>query len=188
MQIPLEITYRDVEKTESLDDLIRRKAEGLDRVCDHLISCRVAVERPQKSQTRGRQCRVRIDMRVPPGHELVVRSEPSRGGIHEEPETVVRDTFDIARRQLKNLVEKQRGRVKVQAGQQVMAIVRTIFPDQDYGFLVTPEGREIYFHRNAVLNGEFERLRVGDGVRYVESDGEKGPQASSVHLEERPSL
>jgi cold shock CspA family protein len=48
------------------------------------------------------------------------------------------------------------------------------FPDAD--------GREIYFHRNAVLAGHFDRLRIGSQVRFAEEAGEKGPQASSVRL------
>ncbi len=52
----------------------------------------------------------------------------------------------------------------------------------DCGFIETPDGREIYFHRNAVLNGAFDRLTVGSEVRFVEDEGVKGPQASTVRL------
>jgi len=50
---------------------------------------------------------------------------------------------------------------------------------------MTPDGREIYFHRNAVLNGDFEKLRLGAEVIFNEADGEKGPQASGLRLAER---
>ncbi len=53
---------------------------------------------------------------------------------------------------------------------------------EDYGFIETTDGREVYFHRNAVLNGAFDNLAVGDEVRFVESAGEKGPQASTVRV------
>jgi cold shock CspA family protein len=42
--------------------------------------------------------------------------------------------------------------------------------------------REIYFHRNSVLDGAFAQLEAGSEVRFAEETGEKGPQASSVSL------
>jgi cold shock CspA family protein len=53
---------------------------------------------------------------------------------------------------------------------------------QDCGFIETPDGREIYFHRNAVLDRAFDRLTIGSEVRFVEEAGDKGPQASTVRL------
>ena len=66
-------------------------------------------------------------------------------------------------------------------------------PFDGYGYITTPDNREIYFHENAVLNGGYKFLEVGDEVRFAEEDGEKGPQASSLtrvgrsgHLSVRP--
>jgi cold shock CspA family protein len=53
---------------------------------------------------------------------------------------------------------------------------------EDYGFLRSIDGAEIYFHRNSVLSPGFEALRVGAGVAFAEELGEKGPQASSVRI------
>ena len=57
-----------------------------------------------------------------------------------------------------------------------------IFPGEDYGFLETPDGREIYFHKNSVLQPGFDELEVGVDVYFTEAAGEKGPQASTVRL------
>lgn len=56
--------------------------------------------------------------------------------------------------------------------------VDKLFPD--HGFIRSADGRDIYFHRNSVLNDEFERLEVGSEVRFAEEMGDKGPQASTV--------
>ncbi len=53
-----------------------------------------------------------------------------------------------------------------------------MFPD--HGFIRAGDGREFYFHRNAVVNGEFAKLKVGDEVRFADTMGEQGPQASTV--------
>ena len=48
--------------------------------------------------------------------------------------------------------------------------------------LALPNGREVYFHSNSVLDGAFSRLAVGTHVIFAEEMGEKGPQASTVKL------
>jgi cold shock CspA family protein len=58
--------------------------------------------------------------------------------------------------------------------------VSKLFPDEGYGFIGTPDGREVYFHRDSVLHGGFDHLRIGTEVAFVEEEGKKGPQASTV--------
>ena len=186
MQIPLEITYRGVERTEALDALIRRKVDKLERFCNYLIGARVTVESSQQHQRSGSSYRVGIYLSVPPGHELVVKRGESEGHLHQEPATVVRDAFNAAERQLKELMEKQRGEVKSHPEQERMALVDKLFPEEGYGFLKTVDGRVLYFHRNSVLFDDFDRLAIGTGVRYVESMGDKGPQASTVQIVDKP--
>lgn len=186
MQVPLEISYRDVEKTEELEELIRQKAAKLDRICDHISSCRVMVEKLQKHQSSGQPYRVRLDIRVPPGHELAVSRDASKGNLHLDLPAEIRWAFDVAARQLKELMEKQRRDVKVHPYQQVQGVIERIFYADGNGFIRTVDGREIYFHRNSVLHMPFEQLRVGMGVRFSEEMGDKGPQGTSVQVIEIP--
>ena len=53
---------------------------------------------------------------------------------------------------------------------------------EDYGFLETLDGREVYFHSNSVVNNKFDKLAVGIEVSYVERMGDEGPQASTVKV------
>jgi cold shock CspA family protein len=186
MRVPPEISFRNLEKTEFLEDLIREKVARLERLCDYLISCRVAVESPQEHQESGQPFRVRIDLKVPPGHELVATKEPTEGDIHNELPGVLRDAFGALERQLKKLVEQQRGEIKRHPEQETNAFVSKIFKEENYGFLKALDGREVYFHRNSVLQDDFDRLEVGTGVRYVEVQGEEGPQASTVQVLDKP--
>lgn len=186
MQVPVDITYRDVPKTDAIETLIQDKVTKLEEVCDHIIGCHVAVEKPHKRPQSGSPYRVRIDLTVPPGHELAVTKNPGEGTQYAPLEAVIRDAFEAARRQLVELVERQSNAVKEHPQQEMAAIVTKLFSEEGYGFLRTLDGREIYFHRNSVLNDEFDRLELGTGVQFFLSSGEKGPQASTVKLVNKP--
>jgi len=106
--------------------------------------------------------------------------------MHDHVDAVLRDAFDAAWIQLREQMRKMRGEVKKHPDQEVGAFVDRLFPEQGYGFLKTIDGRELYFHRNSVLHNRFDHLAVGTGVRYVMEEGEKGPQASTVEIEDKP--
>jgi cold shock CspA family protein len=74
---------------------------------------------------------------------------------------------------------RQRGAVKVHETPPLGRVAKLF---SDYGFVETADGREIYFHRNAVLHDGFDHLAVGAEVEIVEEQGEQGPQASTVRL------
>ncbi len=189
MRKPLEITYRNVEKNEATESLIREKAAKLDQLHDSIVSCRVSVEQPQDKQRSGNQYRVRIDLRLPPGKELVTRRESGQGEMHDGLRKVITAAFGAMERQLKKLKGKQQNHLKTQPAPseaQETGIVVRKFPEEGYGFIKTLDGKEIYFHKNSVSNNDFDRLEIGTGVRIVETEGEKGPQASTVHIEDKP--
>ncbi len=177
MQLPLEISYRGVEKTDEIDQLIRAKAARLDRFCDHISRCDIAIERPNHAQHSGNPFRVRVDVTVPPGHELVADEKQGEHEMHEPLTKVINDAFKTMERQLKDLVERQRHEVKTHA--EPRALITKLFAD--YGF-INDGGVDVYFHRNALVGAEFEALKIGAEVRFDLSHGEVGPQASTVHL------
>ena len=84
----------------------------MDRVCSHLVSCRVSVEKPQSHQKSGSSFRVQVDVTVPRDHELVTVRNSGEGDLHQRLPTVVRQAFDATQRQVKKLTERQRGKVK----------------------------------------------------------------------------
>lgn len=116
MEKPLEITYRNVDKSKEIDTLIREKAAKLDDMHDRITSCRVSVEKPQEHQRTGNEYRVRIDLRVPPGKELVVSKEASEGDMHDPLNVVVTEAFKKMEKQLKKVKGKQQGAEKAPAG------------------------------------------------------------------------
>lgn len=181
MKVPLEIRYHGVEKTEVIEEEIREGAAKLEKVCDYLNSCRVALERESPKQPYH----VTIDLTVPPGKELAVSRNSGKIDSHEV-QTVIQHAFRAARKQLQQLVEKQRGEVKPHFDPETSGFVERLMPEEGYGFIRSVAGDEHYFHRNSVLDHEWDRLAIGTGVRFTPHAGEKGPQASSVRIVDKP--
>jgi cold shock CspA family protein/ribosome-associated translation inhibitor RaiA len=198
MVLPLQITFRNMEPSGSVEREIREEVAKLEAFYSRIMGCRVMVEVPERHRRAGNLYHIRIDMTVPRG-ELVIEREPELHGeaqdIDEEKATkhlevdvphkdvllAVRDAFRKATRRLQDYARRQRGDTKLHAPASAGRVTR-IVPDRNCGFLETPDQREVYFHRNAVLGGAFDRLRVGDEVRFSEEMGEQGPQASSLRL------
>ncbi len=180
MQVPLRLTFRDVTKTPDMVALVEKQVEKLHKFCPYLTSCRVAIERPHRHPEDGNAYRVRLEIKVPPGKDIVIKRDPQDNAMHNDLRTVITDAFKTARRQLDRLVDVQHGVTKLH--EEPVALVTKLFPHDDYGFLKTPEGRDIYFHRNSVLDGDFDRLSIGTQVRFAEEEGVKGPQASSIQI------
>jgi len=109
MQIPLQITIRDVDHSEALETRIRAKVEKLEEFFKHIISCRVVVEVPHKHHHQGKQFNVRIDIGVP-GNTIVLNRHQA-----EDVYVALRDAFDAAKRQLQEYSRVMRGDVKTHA-------------------------------------------------------------------------
>jgi ribosomal subunit interface protein len=76
--------------------------------------------------------------------------------------------------------KKRRLKKKIPAARTTHGVVARLFRDQEYGFIQTEGGREVYFHKNSVYNLSFEQLEVGTLVNCELEEGKKGPQASRV--------
>lgn len=183
MQKPLEVTFRDVERTPGVEALIEERVEKLEEFCDHITGCRLAVERPHKHESSGNPYRVRIDVTIPPGHDLIVTKDPRDNELDDPLDRVLLDAFKAMERQVKELVDRQSGELKTH--HEPRGLVVRLF--DGYGFIkAADDGHEIYFHENSVAERDFDRLEVGTEVRYMEREGEKGPQASTVQIVNKP--
>lgn len=176
MQRALKITARDFTLSDAFDAEIREKAAALDVFYNRITGCDVTVGAPVDHHRKGGPFDVRIRLTVP-GKELVANRQSEEGLA-----AAIREAFDAIRRQLEDYVREHRGNVKAHEEAPQARIARLL---HDFGFLETPDGREIYFHRNSVLNNGFDKLQVGMHVRFVEEEGDEGPQASTVTIAER---
>jgi len=58
--------------------------------------------------------------------------------------------------------------------------VKRVVRDRGFGFILSAEGREIFFHRSSLEGLNFDTLKEGDPVEFEIEDGPKGPRAVGV--------
>lgn len=177
---------------------IREEAAKLEEFYSGIMSCRVMIEIPHQHRQRGYRFHIRVNLTVP-GGKIVVDHEPTLhrtiqsmekeertkgqevSAPHKDVYVAIRDAFNAARRRLQDFAGKQSGAVKHHELTPHAHVIK-LFPKEGYGFLETVNGEEVYFHRNSVLGGGFDKLEVGTEVGFVEEMGDDGLQASTVKV------
>lgn len=99
--IPLQITFRDMDHSDSIEDYVRKRAIKLSAIRRSIVACKVAVEAPHRHKNHGRHYRVRIDMTVP-GSEVVVDRCPDVGDACADVYAAIDHAFDHALRRLRD--------------------------------------------------------------------------------------
>ena len=186
MQVPLEIAFHNIKSAKWAEALIRARVAELEEIYGRLISCRVRVDQRAKNNSGTIPPVVRIELGIPGHRELVVSHEPEhleRKFQRPDLRNAIHEAFRIAERRLRDLKEQRERRTKEQhhdSENQALGQVAELTPEKNQGFLITNEGSLLYFHRNAMLSGDFDQLRRGDEVYYVEDFGDTGPSATKV--------
>ena len=114
MQLPLQISFRNMEHSPGIEATIRQRAARLDTFASRITSCCVVIEPAGKHHEYGNQYEVHINISLP-GGEVVATREPGRHEEYKDVAIAIRDAFDAAARQLKDYVRRQRGDVKAHA-------------------------------------------------------------------------
>lgn len=107
MQTSVQITFRGLDHSEAVEELVRKEAARLDGHFDRIVSCRVVIEATHRQQQKAKIFHVRIDLGVP-GAELVANRDPAEPGAHSDPALAVRDAFRVITRQLQDYVSRHR--------------------------------------------------------------------------------
>jgi cold shock CspA family protein/ribosome-associated translation inhibitor RaiA len=188
MQVPLEISFHHIDRSEWAEEQIRARVAKLEKIYHRLHSCRVRIERRAKSSTQSTPPVVRIELGIPGYRELVVTHEPDylrhkfqapdlRNAIHA--------AFRVAEDQLAQLKAVRQNRSKQvlhDTENQRLGQVAEVNADADFGFILTEGGGLLHFHRDNLLSGDFDTLERGTAVYYVEGVGDTGPTATKVRV------
>jgi ribosomal subunit interface protein len=177
MQVPLQVSFTNMDPSDAMRSHIEELAAKLDRFHDRIVSCRVVVRAPNRTH-KGKRYHVTLDLKVP-GRDIVINREAPQHQANQDIYVAIRDAFDTAARQLEDTARQRRGDVKAHVEEPSGAVIK-LFPQEGYGFLEDKVVGEVYFHANSVPNDGFKKLKLGAAVRYQAEPGEKGLQAIVV--------
>jgi ribosome-associated translation inhibitor RaiA/cold shock CspA family protein len=173
----LKIETRNVELRKAWQERIEEEKEKMVRhYANFVLHLRVSIEATKHHKEGGFELKLVASV---PNDTVVV----SRKG--ENMNALLVEAFDVLSLQLKEILRKKRKDQKaMESGVEVgsCGVVRKVSPFESYGFIVTPDEREIYFHENALKDIPLDQLIEGDEVMYGETVGDKGPQASWVRV------
>ena len=174
----LQVEARNLEMRKVWQDKIDEETSRLERHHAGFINhLRLTIEGTAHHKEGGYELRVVASI---PNDTVVVK----RKG--EKVVQIVVDAVNTLGMQLKELQRKRRQSFKVAPeaakGTGSEGIVKTIYPYESYGFIITSQGREIYFHENSLKDISMNQLSEGDGVKFGEAEGDKGPCATWVKV------
>ena len=79
MQIPLQISFRNMDPSPAVEAIVREKAAKLDRFLDRIVSCDVTIEAPHRHHHKGKLYKVRSDIGIR-GKDVHVSGRPEEPG------------------------------------------------------------------------------------------------------------
>jgi cold shock CspA family protein len=187
MQTQVEIDFQGMAANLDVQNAVAKHLQKLEDRFGRITAGRVILKAPGGHHHTGGLFDINIRLALPEGREVNVGHTRQDDERYADLDFAINDAFKRARRQLQDQVRRLQGAVKLHEGLPVGTVVK-LDPRGEFGFIEAADGREIYFHRNSVLNEEFPRLSVDARVTYAEEEGEKGAQASTVRLLKKHGL
>ena len=179
METPAEIDFQGMAPNVAVSEDVRQHLAELESRFGRITAGRVVIKGPGEHHQRGGLYEVASGWRcrtsatsTSPARRRTTSAMPTSPMPSAMPSSGPGASSDADVRQLERQVKHHD---PAPAGR-----VARIDPSDEFGFIATVDGREIYFHRNSVLNGGFGRLKPGTAVAFAEEDGEKESLASTV--------
>lgn len=185
MERQLQIAFKNVESSASLEALIRERVERLQRFHPNITGARVVVEIPHRSPEGAKPpLGIAVEIDIPGRGPVVAKGEQEGRSAKGENSAIVNRVFEAAERQLEQIAAIRKGEVKLHGSAGDTGVVVRLFPEQNYGFIEVKDSGDLYFSREVCGNGSFEDIKVGSIVHVTRAvaEGPMGPQASSVKL------
>src|SRR5437588_1997292 len=146
MQVPLEISFHNIESSKRAEEEIRTRVADLEQLYDRLVSCRIRIDQRAKDATGTIPPVVHIELGIPGHGDVVVSHEPDhllRKYQHPDLHKAINEAFRIAERRLLDVKELRADQAKApphDVESQSLGQIAEVTPEQDFGFLMTKEG------------------------------------------------
>ena len=181
MQTPVEIDFQGMAVSPSIREKVERHVDLLETRFGRITSGRVVIKGPGPRHLTGGLYDINIRLAIPNAKEVDVGHTKQNDERFADIDFALNDAFKRARRQLQDRVRRLQGKIKHHEPAPIGSVAR-LDHSGEFGFIATSDGREVYFHKNSVLDNAFHRLRLGDRVTFAEETGEQGLQASTVRI------
>ena len=181
METQAEIDFQGMAPLSPVQADVARHVEQLERRFGRITACRVVIRGPSQHHRSGGPYEIHIHLVLPHSKDVSVAHTAQNDERYADINFALNSAFKRARRQLQDRVRRLQLRVKHHEPAPTGKVAH-IDASGEFGFIETADGREVYFHKNSVLDDAFGRLERGTPVAYTEEQGEKGPQASTVRL------
>jgi len=178
MELKIEARNLDMRKGW-LDKIEGEKTKLVRHYANLVLHLRVTIENTSNYKEGGFEVRLVASV---PNDTVVVK----RQGEKVHPLLV--EAFDVLGMQLKEMVRKKQSHKGVKGHGAVLGgngsgIIKRLFPIDSYGFIVTSDDQEIFFHENVLKDIVMNDLKEGDPVMFGVTEGEMGPPATFVRAE-----
>ena len=181
MQTDPKISFHNLDASPAVAEIVMRRIAVLERLHPRLIGCEVRLDAPQKHKRHGRVVRAHVTLHVP-GPDIHAERSIAQGSARGDPRLAVNRAFAAIERHLKR-VKKTMAALEVKHHEPILhGEIISIEPELGFGFVRADDGREVYFQRDSLCNGDWNALRLGARLRFREFHGEKGPYAVHVSV------
>jgi ribosome-associated translation inhibitor RaiA len=102
MKFPLTVTFHKTRRSIRVEEIVQEQAERLDKFHHRIQHCEVVIDQPHHNHNKGNEFHIRILLTVP-GNQIAANSSSSRNSDHESVDNAVKDAFEAARRQLREV-------------------------------------------------------------------------------------
>jgi len=187
METPVRIEFQGLRPSATVRELVTSNLAGLEKLYGRITACRVTVKGPGERHRTGGRYEVHLGLVLPGGRKVDVARTPKADERFADVMFSIHDAFRRTKRRLQDQTRKMDGRVKAHAPLPQGVVLKTERA-KGFGFLKSDDGRDIYFHRNSVRDGDFADLVPGARVAFMDEAGDKGPQATIVRQLGRKTL
>lgn len=183
LDLPIQITFHNMDRSDHLEYLAREQAQKLARFQDWLIDVRILLDAAHKgSQSTDFLVKVETSLR---GSTVVGQSQgrPHHALDNQDAYKILREAFDNTVRRLDAHLGKHHKPAKApHDGAARRGTVKRVDPDQGTGMLETDQGQSLFFQAGAVKGETITTLAPGMEVTFTiaEAIGAYGPEAESV--------
>lgn len=173
----LKVEARNVDMRKGWQKRIEEERDKLvQHYANFVLHLRVTIEATPGYKEGGYEVRLVASV---PNDTVVVK----RWGENVRPLLV--EAFDVLGLQLKEIVRKKQNHKSPKIpgsmpGMKTSGTIRRLFPEESYGFILTPDQQEIFFHETSLKDIAMADLDEGDEVLFTLEEGDKGPQAGWV--------